>query len=135
VERLLETPGGPLLLDISGFGGRWWIVGIRAFDADGWEIKNVSWSPRFSDSRWGRGPARSLAEVLEQDFRLSRGDAAAAATTIERDVVAEWRARGGDENEKVLRRRGIGCIVFGVLGLVFVVAAVLLPLLWTLDVL
>lgn len=135
MDRLLETDHGPLLLDIGGFGGRWWVVGVRGFDAEGWETKEVSWSPRFSDARYGRGPGRSLSQMLEQEFSLPPAAAEAVAAIIQLEVVAEWRARGGDEDETAIRRRSFGCLAFGVMVLLLVVAAIVLPVLWALDVL
>jgi hypothetical protein len=135
MERLLETDRGPLLLDIGGFGGRWWVIGIRGFDVEGWETKRVSWSPRLSDARYGRGLGRTLVQVLEQDFSLPREAAEQLAETIEEEVVAEWKARGGAEDEEAIRRGGLGCLAVGLLLVLLVVAAIVLPLLWALGVL
>jgi hypothetical protein len=103
MKCVVETSVGRVVLDFYGDS----IVQVIVLDAEGWEASEGEWG----DAEVGRG-LFYIAGVPEDE-----------AARIEQQVLAQWRARGGnpsgrweDDQHGAVVAAGIGALLLGLVG-------------------
>jgi hypothetical protein len=89
MQRLVETSGGRIELDltklkIGRLNGR-----VSVFGDDGWDTARHVWSEQSSENE-------TLADVLEKTADLSRDEAERIAS----ETLEQWKTRGGEEEDR-----------------------------------
>jgi hypothetical protein len=121
--RLVTTSRGPVAIDLEGpssVGGI--LVTLTAFGGDGWEDAEGAWA-----GLKGQG---TLAEFMTTYIKIPKPEAEQLAKDVLGPWLAEWAARGGEEEARKIKREsrwffgGVALVV--ALALVGLVALVVL---------
>jgi hypothetical protein len=115
MKRLVQTSLGPVVADFFGDS----IVQVTLLDEGGWETKEGEWG----DAELAKGLFYALGIDLPE------------AEAIERELVAEYRARGGSPQGKWEEGGGkvtliLGATVISVIGIFLLGLAVLVLLIY-----
>ncbi len=108
MKRLISTPYGMTALDGVG-SDRDNFVNATVFDQDGRAV---------CDEMWRSGQDERLAAFLARVSGLSAGEAERLESELLCECLAEWRQRGGPEEDAQLARdftRWVGAVLLGVL--------------------
>jgi len=115
MKRLVETSGGQIELDLTKLKIGGLNVRVNVFGDDGWDIGRHSWSEQYSENE-------TLADVIEKKAGLPQDEAERIAS----ETLAQWKARGGEEEDRDGRAVTYVGATFGfaALGLVVLIAVV-----------
>jgi hypothetical protein len=124
-RRMVNTSRGLIAVDLDpdprlGPSRLGFSVTVVTFDRDGWEVKGKSWLRETADS--------PLGEFLASFVGLPHEEAEALSAQIQGTWIEEWRARGGEEEDRELRRftnRFLAVVAvvlaFAIVGIVFAI--------------
>ena len=129
MERVVATSEGLISVNLNpdqrlGPARMGFSATIVVFGADGWEVKGKTWNRKYADS--------ALGEFLASFVGLPREEAEALATDIQGAWIDEWRARGGEADDRDLRRFANRFLVAVALVVAFALAGIILSI-WFLS--
>jgi hypothetical protein len=115
MKRLVETSGGQIELDLTKLKIGGLNVRVSVFGDDGWDAARHVWSEQWSENE-------TLADAIGKTVSLPRDEAVRIAS----ETLDQWKARGGEEEDRDGRGVTYVAATFGLaaLGLVALIALV-----------